>query len=230
LGQIIAIFPIIWVNFNMKADFREIIKTYAEEPLNRQVITHLLKDYRRPNDKIHELIKSGELVQVRRGLYITGPRLQVEKPSNFLLANHLRGPSYVSLETALSYWGLIPERVYETASVTLQSSKVYQTPAGRFRYLHAGLPYYAFGITGVAITARQRVLMATPEKALCDKIVMTSGVFLRSIRGTREFLLDDLRLEEEDLKRLHQQHIRSWIGEAPKSESLAVLIKTLESL
>src|SRR5947208_1018495 len=146
----------------MGAEFKELIQKYAEEPLNRQIMTDLLKQYKRPNDKIHELIKSGELVQVRRGLYIPGPGIKVEKPSNFLLANHLRGPSYVSMETALSHWGLIPERVYEVASVTLQSAKMYQTRVGRFRYLHAGLPYYAFGISAVPLSTKQRVLIATP--------------------------------------------------------------------
>lgn len=214
----------------MAIDFKDLIQQYAEEPLNRQVMMHLLKEYRRPNDKIHELIKSGQLTQIRRGLYIIGPRVNIEKPSSFLLANHMRGPSYVSLETALSHWGLIPERVYEIVSVTLQSSKLYQTPVGRFRFLQASLPYYAFGITAVSLTTKQRVLMATPEKALCDKIIMTSGVFLRSVRGTMEFLLDDLRLEEEGLKRLRLSEMRSWVEEAPKSQSITMLIKTLEQL
>lgn len=212
------------------SEFRELIQNYAEEPLNHQVMTHLLKNYKRPNDKIHELIKSGDLLQVRRGLYIAGPRIKVEKPSNFLLANHLRGPSYVSLETALSHWSLIPERVYEVASVTLQSAKLYQTPVGRFRYLHADLPYYAFGINSVRLSARQRVLIASPEKALCDKIVMTSGVFLRSVRQAREFLLEDLRMEEDGLRKLRLPEIQSWINESPKSASLEMLVKTLQQL
>ncbi|HEX2606089.1 MAG TPA: hypothetical protein VHK91_01875 [Flavisolibacter sp.] len=214
----------------MTADFRDLLQSYADEPLTHQVMKHLLKEYRRPNDKIHELVRSGILVPLRRGLYVAGPNVKTEKPSLFLLANHMRGPSYISLETALSHWGLIPERVYETVSVTLESSKLYQTPAGRFRYLHATLPYYAFGIASILITPRQRVLIATPEKALCDKIVLTSGIFLRSVRSTKEFLIDDLRLEEEGLRRLRLPELRAWEKEAPKSQSIGMLIKTLEQL
>ena len=214
----------------MLLEFRDAIQPYSEEPLTKQVLLHLLKDYKRPYDKIHEMVKAGELIPVKRGVYITGPRINAEKPASFLLANHLWGPSYVSLETALSHWGLIPERVYEISSVTLKNSKTYKTPVGRFTYAHASLPYYAFGVKRVQLTKKQMVLMASPEKALCDKIVMTSGVFLRSIRQTRDFLIEDLRLEEEQLRRFNIQDIRSWVKDAPKSSSLEMLIKTIEQL
>ena len=84
-----------------------------------------LDEYNRPNDKISEMLKSGDLTSLRRGLYVPGPELDLPSPDVFLIANHLRGPSYVSLESALSYWGLIPERVFEISSVTLKTSKVY---------------------------------------------------------------------------------------------------------
>lgn len=161
-------------------EFLEAIRDYAEQPITKQVILDLLKDYKRPYDKIAELVKQGILVLVRRGVYIPGPKLNIAKPEAFLLANHLLGPSYVSLESALSYWGFIPEKVYETSSVTTQKSAVYQTAAGRFSYIHIPLPYYSFGIQQVELTKKQTVLMATPEKALCDKIIATSGIILRS--------------------------------------------------
>lgn len=210
--------------------FRDEVKQYAEEPLTRQVLLNLLEDYKRPYDKIHELVKAGDLIQIKRGVYVPGPRTHTEKPTNLLLANHLWGPSYVSLETALSHWGLIPERVYETSSVTLKNSKIYKTPVGRFSYVHVSAPYYAFGIKRVQLTEKQTVLMASPEKALCDKIVMTSGVFLRSIRQTRDFLTEDLRMEEEQLRSFRLQEIRSWVNDAPKSSSLLMLVKTIEQL
>lgn len=214
----------------MSAEFKEDVRQYAEEPLTRQVIHHLLREYKRPYDKIHELMKTGELVQVKRGIYVPGPKLGVENPTGFLLANHLLGPSYVSLESALSYWEMIPERVYEISSITLKNSKKYTTPVGRFVYLHAALPYYAFGIKRVQLTKKQAVLIASPEKALCDKIVMTSGVFLRSIRQTTAFLLEDLRIDESRLRSFHIQDIQSWVNNSPKASSLSMLIKTIGQL
>lgn len=211
-------------------NFREAIKAYSEEPLPKQVLLHLLKDYKRPFDKINELVKGGELTTVKNGLYIPGPALNLAKPESFLLANHVWGPSYVSLEAALSWWSLIPEKVHEVTSVTVKKTKTYQTPVGRFSYFHALLPWYAFGIRRVTLTEKQVAMVASPEKALCDKIVFTSGVLLRSVKQVQDFLLEDLRIEKAALLQLNTREIDSWLNEAPKRTSLEMLIKTLDQL
>jgi len=211
-------------------DFREAIQEYAEEPLPQQILMELLSEYKRPHDKINELVKKGELTPVKRGLYIPGPNLRIAKPESFLIANHLWGPSYISLETALSFWGLIPERVYETISITIKKARAYSSPAGRFTYIHTSAPYYCFGIKSVPLTQKQVVMIASPEKALCDKIVMTTGVFLRSTKQTLEFLIEDLRIDEEMLQKLNVKEISSWTDDAPKKSSLQMLVKTLISL
>ena len=211
-------------------DLREAIREYAEEPLTLQVVLDLLKDYKRPYDKINELIKKEELTPIKRGLYIPGPKLRIPGPESFLIANHLWGPSYVSLEKALAYWHFIPERVYEISSITTRNAKLYKTQVGRFSYFHAPLPYYAFGIKSVVLTQKQVALIASPEKAICDKIVMTSGIFLRSSKQVREFLIDDLRIEEDMLQKLNVQEIDSWIDDAPKKSSIAMLVKTLQDI
>ncbi|MCM5527731.1 hypothetical protein [Parasegetibacter sp. NRK P23] len=210
--------------------FETAARNYAEEPLTRQLILNMLREYKRPNDKVNELMKQGKLLAVKRGLYVPGPELGIAGPEPFLVANHLWGPSYVSLESALSHWGLIPERVYEVSSVTLKSSKNFKTPSGRFQYIHASMPYYAFGIKSLQLTPRQTVLIASPEKALCDKIVVTSGIALRSIRQTQDFLLEDLRINEESLHQLDLAVIHAWKEDAPKKSSLEMLIKTIEVL
>ncbi len=117
-------------------EFRESIQNFAEQPITKQVLMAILKEYKRPYDKINELVKQGILILVKRGIYIPGPKLNIAKPHSYLLANHILGPSYVSLESALSYHGLIPERVYEISSLTTQNSKTYKTPTGRFSYTH----------------------------------------------------------------------------------------------
>lgn len=211
-------------------EFQEAIRDYAEQPITKQLLLDLLKDYKRPYDKITELVKQGLLVLVRRGVYTPGPNLHIANPESFLLANHLLGPSYVSLETALSHRGLIPEKVYETSSVTTQKTAVYKTPVGRFSYTHLPSPYYAFGIQQVELTKKQTVLMATPEKALCDKIVTTSGILLRSTKQVKELLIEDLRIEKAALRSLDYKEIGKWIIDAPKKSSLEILIKTLEEL
>lgn len=211
-------------------NLRRKIKTYTHAPISHNVIMEALTTYSRPNDKISEMIKSGELVSLRRGLYVPGPELDLPIPESFVIANHLRGPSYVSLESALSYWDLIPERVYETSSVTTKTTKTYQTSLGRYSFQHLSTPYYSFGIRSVRLTEQQTALIASPEKAVCDKIVLTTGVILRSISQTMDFLMEDLRIDEEQLQILDVSTIQSWIEDAPKRSSLQMLVNSLQSL
>lgn len=211
-------------------EFRAAIEAYAGQPLPGQLLLDVLKEYKRPHDKINELVKQGLLVQVKRGLYIPGPKLKLPVPELFLLANHLYGPSYISLDSALQHWGLIPERVYEIVSVTTNPSKKIKTAIGRFTYTSLALPYYAFGIKQVSLTKMQTVLMAGAEKAVCDKIVLTRGVILRSVKQTLEILVEDFRIDTARLKELDIKTISSWVKDAPKGKSLAMLVKTLQTL
>jgi hypothetical protein len=211
-------------------DLNKLVKNYSFAPLSRQVMLTILRDYKRPNDKISELLKSGELVPLKKGLYVPGGKTDLPVPEPFLIANHLLGPSYISLESALSFWGLIPERVYEVTSATIKTSRKFRTPVGRFSYRHLPFPYYSFGIGSIELSPGQVALIALPEKALCDKIIATAGLTLRSTAQTRSFLLDDLRIDPVGLERINIKVLKPWVADAPKKESLKMLIKTLEKI
>lgn len=100
-------------------DYQTVLTHFSSQPLSHQLLVSIFKEYERPNDKIYQLAKEGIIQSIKRGLYVAGPALNIDrKPEPSLLANHILGPSYVSVETALSYHGLIPERVYEIASMT----------------------------------------------------------------------------------------------------------------
>jgi hypothetical protein len=208
----------------------EQIRNFNGQPLTRQILLDILKDYKRPHDKINELVKQKSLVPVKRGVFVPGPKLQLVQPDPFLLANHLYRPSYVSLETALSYWGLIPERVYEITSMTTDRTKEYNTAVGRFTYLHLPLTYYFFGQKQVALAENQLALVATPEKALCDKLIATSGLLFRSSIQLKAWLLEDMRMDRESLRKLQTRNIHSWLKAAPKKKVIELLIKILEDL
>lgn len=190
----------------------------------------LLGGYKRPFDKISELTRQKMLVAVKRGVFIPGSELKITGPDPFLLANVIYGPSYISLESALSHWGMIPEKVVATVSATIKPARKYKTPAGTFEYIRMPLPYYAFGLQHVALTPKQHILIASPEKALCDKIIATSGIFLRSKKQTIEFLLEDLRINEPALRELNSVVLEEWIPKAPKASSIQMLTSTLKSL
>lgn len=211
-------------------DLYQAIRSYASQPLTHQVIMSLLKGYKRPNDKVHALLNEGALESVKKGLYIAGSALNTAKPEPSLLANHILGPSYVSLDTALSYHGWIPERVYEVASMTTKASRRFTTPLGVFTYTHLSLPYYAFGIRQIQLADDQYAMMASPEKALFDKVITTSGLILRSRTQVLNYLLEDLRINEDRLRECDLPNMSHWVQDASKAESLSILVKTLKDL
>ena len=211
-------------------DITQAIQSHSTQPLTHQVILSLLHDYKRPNEKIHTLLQQGVLEAIKKGLYIAGPAIKASRPEPFLLANHIAGPSYVSLDKALSYYGLIPERVYEISSMTIKSSRDFSTSMGLFSYTHLPLPYYSFGIKQVMLSDDQYALVASPEKALFDKIVTTRGIVLRSRKNIINYLLEDLRMDEDALRELDTETMLEWLSDAPKKDTLLMVIKAISSL
>ncbi len=211
-------------------NFLQQIQEYAEQPITTQLLLGLLKEYRRPYDRIDDLEQKGYLVQIRRGLYVTTHLIHSRGPEPFLIANHLYGPSYVSVDSAMFQWGLIPERVYEISSTTTRLSKQFQTKVGSYKYIHLPMPYYSFGIAQLSLTEKQTVLIASPEKAVCDKIITTAGIQIRSKKQAISYLVEDLRIEKESLRKLNTREMMQWLPDCPKQESIKVLIETVADL
>lgn len=206
------------------------IRSHSNQPLTRQLLASLLKDYKEPNHKIDELLSAGLLEIVRDGLYIPTKKLSPFRPEPFLLANHLFGPSYVSFDSALSFYGLIPERVYEVTSATTKRAERLITSIGAFSFARLPLPYYSFGIRNLKLGDEQHILIALPEKALFDKVVTTIGVKLNSSKSVTEYLVENLRIDEDDLQELDTKVMETWLGDAPKSKTLSMIIKSIKGL
>jgi hypothetical protein len=211
-------------------NIHQAIRSYSAQPLTHQLLLSLLKGYKRPNDKVHALLHEGALESIKKGLYIAGPTVETGKPEPFLLANHILGPSYISADTALSYYELIPERVYEVSSMTTKISRKFSTSMGLFGYTRLPLPYYSFGIRQVRLADEQYAMVASPEKALFDKVVTTSGLVLRSQKMVTSYLLEDLRMDEDSLKAFDTRAMSAWLPDAPKKESLSRMIKMIDNL
>ena len=211
-------------------DFKYQLSEYQGQVITHQMLVALLKGYSRPNDKIKALKDEGVLEAVKRGFYIAGRDTNIARPERSLIANHLYGPSYVSMEAALMYYGLIPEHVYTITSMTTKTSKSFRTTSGLYTYTFLPLPYYSFGLDATIVNTNQQVIIATPEKALADKIASTSGVIIRSMSSARAYLTEDLRMELSDLKNFDTRSMITWLSSAPKRESLELLIKTIIKL
>jgi len=163
-------------------------------PVTYDYLTEQYKAYRSPNDKLSRLAKGGELIRLKKGLYLPAEREGQRLAPAELIANLLLGPSYVSLETALSFYGMIPERVYTTRSVTTKRSKSFQTPVGRFEYFTVNHRYFSIGVRSI-VRDGVAFLMASPEKAICDMIVKTAGLKIQSLKAMREYIEEDLRID-----------------------------------
>lgn len=220
-------YPVLLLHLAM--DFLQLIQPYRGQPLTHQLLLSVLKGYKRPNDKIHELLAAGVLLPVRKGLYVAAAP-DSSTPEPVLLANHIYGPSYVSMESALSFYGMIPERVYELASATSKVSRRFHTPVGTFTYTRLPLPYYSFGQVQKEVAPGQRALMASPEKALLDKVITTAGLTLRSQSAAADYLLENLRLDESMLREMDIVQIETWLPDSPKKESIAMMLKLLRKL
>jgi len=161
-----------------------------------------LGGYRRPRDKVTALIRRGEIIRVKKGLYVLGPGLRTGAVSREILANLMYGPSYVSLEYALSLHQLIPERVETVTSVTLKKTKAFDTPLGRFAYRNVKKHYYRCGQSLRTLQDGRGYLLACPEKAIADKVYFSSG--LHTVDDMRTWLFSDLRIDPEEFIRLNR--------------------------
>jgi hypothetical protein len=137
------------------------------------------------------------VIRVRKGLYVPGSRRGEEPPVDpLVLSGLVYGPAYVSLETALMKHGLIPERVEEITCITSKRAKQFDTPVGRFRYEPVNERAFGIGIR-LEQTRGGSYFLAEPEKALCDRLAMISG--LSSARDLLATLEDDLRVDFEEI-------------------------------
>ena len=207
----------------------QIRKAVNREEFDYQVLMTCLKGYSRPRDKITHLLKNGQIIRIKKGLYIFGPDYRKRTYSREILANLIYGPSYISLEYALSYHGLIPERVETLTSVTTGRSRKFTTPVGLFTYHMVSLQAFQTGMRRIELDDGAAFLIATPEKALCDKIVIDRGSEMRTIKGLELYLFDDLRIDRNLFSRLDNSHIFK-VAERYRSSKLHVLSNLLRKI
>lgn len=165
-------------------------------PIDFAILKSLFPDHKSVHNKISELEKSGTLIRLKKGMYVVSPKESGKLLSVELIANHLYGPSYVSMESALRYYGLIPESVYTIQSMTTKHSRVFQNSLGKFDYTQCAREYFPIGIRQ-ELKDNRSFLIACPEKALCDLIIHTPNLNLRFQKDMFTYLKDDLRLDME---------------------------------
>jgi len=206
------------------------INSFGPVPIKHEMLLNMLSDYSAPNNKIISLVSSGELIRLKRGLYVASPGKNGILLSPELIANHLLGPSYVSMESALAHYGMIPERVFSTISLTTKRAKQFDTPLGNFTYIQTIAPYLWIGLVQELFNQKYAFLIASPEKALCDKMVYTRQLNLNSQKAVASYLGEDLRIDIESLSGLNTDIILQCIETGIKAIQLTHLYKFLKNL
>ena len=177
-------------------------KKTVQEEFDYQTLLDCLKGYARPRDKISSLLNKGLIIRVKKGLYIFGEDYRKRPYSREILANLIYGPSYISLEYALQYHGLIPERVEAITSVTTGRSRRFSTPVGIFTYRCIPLDAFRIGMDRVEFSEDRAFLIAIPEKAIADKLIADRGLGIRTKKMLDAYLENDLRIDRASLSEL----------------------------
>jgi len=181
-----------------------------------------LVEYKSPKSKITNLIKSGELIKIKRDVFLKGDAAKVNINT---LANIIYNPSYISFEYALNYYGLIPERVDVITSATFNKNKnrVYKTSLGVFEYRYLDKLVYPYGIIR-SEENNESFLIASKEKALCDSLSKIRSV--ESVKKISYLLYDDLRIEKELILELNIDDIKFY-SEIYNQVNIKLLYKLL---
>jgi predicted transcriptional regulator of viral defense system len=203
------------------------LKQFETIPVDFYALTNALHNYSYPADKISALEKDGAIIRLKKGLFVISEKISGNRISHELVANHLYGPSYISLEYALSWYGLIPERVHTIRSLTPKRSRSFSNKLGRFDYITTSQEYFHIGIRQVETDQSHFFMMASPEKAICDMIAYTRNLRIQSVKSMQEYLENDLRIDGEELEKLDGAIILQCARYGKKKNELNYLLKLL---
>lgn len=156
-------------------------------------------------------VKTGKIIQLRRGWYLLAAPFRKIEPHPFLIANRLKKASYVSLQSALAYYGMIPEYVPVVTCVTTGRPEVVKTSAGTFAFKHIKKSFFN-GYENVEIAHGQSIFIASPEKSLLDLIYLTSG-------SQNMSFLQELRLQNLDILDMEKFSKMALVSGSPKLQA-----------
>jgi hypothetical protein len=149
---------------------------------------------------VHRACQAGEILRLKPGLFVLGPPYRKSEPHPFVVAGVLHAPSHISMESALSHHGLIPEAVYQVSSVTLGRSREFSTPLGLFSFCRVPARAPRAGVEAVAVARNAWAFIASPLRAIADAVYLNKEITWD--RDGLGYLTESLRVEEGDLRSL----------------------------
>ena len=193
-------------------------------PATTSIIESLYPELKSANKKVTWLEKQGVIIRLKRGLYVINPECSGKTLSSELIANHLYTPSYISMSTALRYYGLIPEAVYVHQSMTVKHPRSFQTPVGNYDYKYISRKSFPIGVRSM-YKDNYAFLIASPEKALCDLIANSSKVILRYMKDVEAYLEQDIRMDMDEFYNMDANIFEEYINVGKKADSISTLLE-----
>ncbi len=176
--------------------FSQFVEQYKEYPLIRsQLFPFLKEDPAILRRQVSEWLKKEWLIELKRGVYVVKDPSRRCPTSAHFLATYLVTPAYISLETALSYYQLIPERVEAITCITSKKTQRLNTPLGHFIYRHVTQSAYNFFVAAIDEFDRQ-FYIATAEKALVDYLYFHTP-HIQSL--SKDYFAEALRLQNTEI-------------------------------
>jgi len=207
-------------------DFANLVKLVGDEPAFETALLLAGEvDARDVRRQLSRWSKTGRLYQLRRGLYTLAPPFQKVKPHPFVLANRMARGSYISCQSALAHYGLIPEYVPVIVSVTTARPGRWETPLGIFEFHHIKTDWLR-GYRLIELGGGQKASVASPEKALLDLIHLHPGgdspQYLRELRpqNLERLDLDELQRLAELASRPKLKRAANFIVELARTDAL----------
>lgn len=191
------------------------------EIFDSQMLMFCLREYKKPRDKVTQLIKNGSIIQLKKGIYIFGPSFRKGLISLEIAAAMLVQPSYISREYALFQYGILPERVQIITSMTTRKKKQFNTPIGHFDYLSLNHEKFAVGVLVKQIKDEGGYLFATKEKAIADWIAACPPI--KDFKTLQFFLYEESRIDDTSLKSLNKSLLKE-IVKVYKNQNVKLLL------
>lgn len=206
---------------------KDVLHILGNTPVSSSAIASLYPAISGCNQKVASLEKAGEIIRLKRGLYVVSPEISGKRISTELVANHIYTPSYVSMLSALRWYGLIPERVATVQSMTVKHSRAFNNSIANFEYSYIARDCFPIGLRNEEVDGASFVI-ASPEKALCDLIANTSGLNLRYLSEARDYLENDLRFNMDALADFSRDILKQYVNCGKKPRSIETIIKLLQ--
>jgi len=203
-------------------------KLIPYDEFDYQTLVSALKGYAHPRDRITTLLRNGSIIRVKKGFYVFGNDARKRPYSREIMANLIYGPSYISLEYALQYHGIIPERVETVTSVTVGRSRRFSTPLGFFTYQMIPMAAFRTGVDKMETGDGRSFLIAVPEKALADKLRL-DRISIHTQKELQAYLFDDLRIELATIKGMSSIQLEEY-AERYRSRKILLLSKLARRL